>query len=166
MPIRKEMRGRYPKDWPQRSRFVRFYRARNHCEWCNAKNHTRRKDTGAKVVLAAAHVYDKRPEACSLLNLAALCQQCHNRHDGKDRAKGKGNRRDRFQLRFWQRPCPACGMSADYIKEPRRYLLVCDNCGLSKAFIRGWQHLFVDHTRKADRGTTTKGGDKRPFVGQ
>ena len=40
------------------------------------------------MVLTAAHVYDKRPEACGLLNLAALCQRCHLRHDAKDRAQG------------------------------------------------------------------------------
>lgn len=28
MPIRKDMKSRYPKDWKLRSRFVRFYRAR------------------------------------------------------------------------------------------------------------------------------------------
>jgi len=39
------------------------------------------------VVLTCAHVFDKRPEACSLLNLAALCQKCHNGHDAKDRAR-------------------------------------------------------------------------------
>ena len=36
MPIRKEMQQRYPKDWALRSRFVRFYRARNRCEWCGS----------------------------------------------------------------------------------------------------------------------------------
>ena len=41
------------------------------------------------MVLTAAHVYDKRPEACGLLNLAALCQRCHLRHDAKDRAQGR-----------------------------------------------------------------------------
>ena len=46
MPIRKEMRQRYPKDWVLRSRFVRFYRARNRCEWCGVHNHTLREDTG------------------------------------------------------------------------------------------------------------------------
>jgi 5-methylcytosine-specific restriction endonuclease McrA len=40
------------------------------------------------VVLTVAHVYDDRPEACSLLNLAALCQRCHNRHDMKSRRAG------------------------------------------------------------------------------
>ena len=62
MPIRKEMLQRYPKDWALRSRFVRFYRARNRCEWCGVHNYTLREDTGAVVVLTAAHVYDKRPE--------------------------------------------------------------------------------------------------------
>ncbi len=92
MPIRKEMLQRYPKDWALRSRFVRFYRARNRCEWCGVHNYTLREDTGAVVVLTAAHVYDKRPEVCGLLNLAALCQRCHLRHDAKDRAQGKRER--------------------------------------------------------------------------
>ena len=69
MPIRKEMQRRYPKDWTLRSRFVRFYKARNRCEWCGVHNYSLREDTGAVVVLTAAHVYDKRPEACGLLNL-------------------------------------------------------------------------------------------------
>ena len=55
-------------------------------------NHTLREGTGAVLVLTVAHVYDKRPEACSLLNLAARCQRCHNRHDAKDRARGKRER--------------------------------------------------------------------------
>ena len=37
------------------------------------------------VVLTVAHMYDRRPEAASLLNLAALCQRCHNRHAAQDR---------------------------------------------------------------------------------
>ena len=63
-------------------------RARNCCEWCGVRNYTLREDTGAVVVLTAAHVHDKRPEACVLLNLAALCQRCHLRHDAKDRGPG------------------------------------------------------------------------------
>ena len=47
MPIRKEMLQRYPKDWALRSRFVRFYSARNRCEWCGVHNYTRREDTSA-----------------------------------------------------------------------------------------------------------------------
>lgn len=40
------------------------------------------------VVLTTAHVFDDRPEAASLLNLAALCQRCHNRHDMAARRRG------------------------------------------------------------------------------
>lgn len=86
MPIRPEMKARYPKDWKIRSRFIRFYRARGRCEWCGIENYSER--SGSKIILTVAHVFDKRPEASSLLNLAALCQRCHNRHDAKDRAKG------------------------------------------------------------------------------
>ena len=32
MPIRPEMRARYPSDWALRSRFVRFVRAGGRCE--------------------------------------------------------------------------------------------------------------------------------------
>ena len=94
MPIRPEMAARYPKDWKLRSRFVRFYRARNRCEWCDAENYQPHPITGSKVVLTVAHVYDMRPEASDLLNLAALCQRCHNRHDApyrqRNRALNKG----------------------------------------------------------------------------
>ena len=89
MPIRPEMRARYPKDWALRSRFVRFYRAKNRCEWCGARNGEPHPITGSTVVLTAAHVFDHRPEAASLLNLAALCQRCHNRHDAKMRRAGR-----------------------------------------------------------------------------
>lgn len=85
MPIRPENRDRYPADWKARSRFVRHYRARGRCEWCGAANGQPHPVTGAKVVLTCAHVHDDRPEAASLLNLAALCQRCHNRHDARAR---------------------------------------------------------------------------------
>lgn len=87
MPIRPEMRARYPKDWAVRSRFVRFVRARGFCEWCGVM-HGAILPTGSRVVLTTAHVFDDRPEASSLLNLAALCQKCHNRHDMAARRAG------------------------------------------------------------------------------
>jgi len=89
MPIKPENRKRYPDDWKLRSYFVRFVRAGNMCEWCGARNYEPHPKTGSKVVLTAAHVYDHRPEAASLLNLAALCQKCHNGHDAKMRAKNR-----------------------------------------------------------------------------
>lgn len=82
MPVKPENAARYPADWALRSRFIRFYRAKNRCEWCGAENYQPHPITGARVILTVAHVYDHRPEAASLLNLAALCQRCHNNFDG------------------------------------------------------------------------------------
>lgn len=92
MPIRPENLHRYPADWKLRSRFVRFVRARNRCEWCGAENGQPHPETGSNVVLTTAHVHDDRPEAASLLNLAALCQRCHNRHDAKARQRRRRER--------------------------------------------------------------------------
>ena len=87
MPIRPENRARYPKDWKLRSKFIRFHRAKGRCEWCNAAHGEPHPITGSKVVLTTAHVHDDRPEASGFMNLAALCQKCHNSHDAKDRLK-------------------------------------------------------------------------------
>lgn len=86
MPISRENRARYPKDWALRSRFVRFVRAR---EGCGARHGAPHPVSGGVVVLTTAHVYDDRPEACRLLNLMALCQRCHNSHDDAARKKRK-----------------------------------------------------------------------------
>jgi len=108
MPILPEMKARYPKDWKLRSRFIRHYRAKNKCEWCGAANGQPHPETGSKVVLTTAHVYDHRPENASFLNLAALCQLCHNQHDAKMRLQ---NRRERERRESGQgelalsRPC-------------------------------------------------------------
>lgn len=93
MPIRPENKARYPRDWALRSRFVRFFRARGRCEWCGAQHGQPHPVTGSKVVLTTAHVFDDRPEAAELLNLAALCQKCHNAHDAKARRAGTAERR-------------------------------------------------------------------------
>src|SRR5262245_47859595 len=99
MPIRPENKGRYPRDWKLRSRFVRFYRAKGRCEWCGVKNGEQHPVTGSRVVLTVAHVFDERPEAASLLNLAALCQRCHNRHDAPGRL---ARRRERAEAQSGQ----------------------------------------------------------------
>ena len=104
MPLRRELKDRYPADWDARSRFVRFHRARNKCEWCGAANSEPHPITGSTVVLTAAHVNDRRPEAASLLNLAALCQRCHNRHDAKSRAQSRRDRAMELQGRLF----PGC----------------------------------------------------------
>lgn len=92
MPIRPENRHRYPPDWKLRSHFVRFVRARGRCEWCGAVHGEPHPETGSIVVLTCAHVHDDRPEACSLLNLAALCQKCHNGHDAVARRQRRRER--------------------------------------------------------------------------
>ena len=51
MPIRPEMRARYPRDWAVRSRFVRFVRAGGRCEWCGAAHGQPHPVTGSVVVL-------------------------------------------------------------------------------------------------------------------
>ena len=106
MPISKEVAPRYPADWARRRRFIIQYRARNRCEWCGAENHEPHPDTGSTVVLTLAHVWDKAPESASLLNLACLCQRCHNRWDAADRRLSRIRRRMAALLRSGQLPLP------------------------------------------------------------
>jgi hypothetical protein len=102
MPISKENKKRYPADWKARSRFVRFVRSRGKCELCGAENYKPHPVTGSKVILTAAHWYDHTIENCSLLNLKAACQLCHNRHDAKERAKNrKRNAKTGIQLEIF-----------------------------------------------------------------
>ena len=106
MPINKQMAKRYPADWRLRRRFIIEYRAQNRCEWCGAANGEPHPDTGNHVALTLAHVWDKRPEQASLLNLAALCQRCHNRWDADDRRRSRIRRRLSRLLRQGQLPLP------------------------------------------------------------
>jgi hypothetical protein len=95
MPIRPEMKKRYPKNWPAISLRIRKERAKDQCEWCDdgvrcqAMNGQPHPLTGSKVVLTVAHIHDHRPEACDDDNLLALCQLHHNRHDAPMRTAGK-----------------------------------------------------------------------------
>ena len=93
MPITPDMAKRYPADWPLRCRFIIQYRAANRCEWYRAENGQPHPDTGSDVVLTLDHVWDKRPENASLLNLAALYQRCHNRWNARDRLDSRLRRR-------------------------------------------------------------------------
>lgn len=90
----------YPDDWHEISRYIRFERAGNRCEWCGAKNGEYHPETGSKVVLTVAHLNhikdDVRDE-----NLAALCQSCHLGYDAKHHALNRkyGRGRDGPQQR-------------------------------------------------------------------
>ncbi len=116
--------SKYPKDWKLRSRFVRFYRAKNKCEWCGVENgqlgqrdrngkwhtedaiHSMNSTDGSclfpkgfpkmtRIVLTVAHVYDMDKRNASLLNLAALCQRCHLNHDRDHHMKNAAETRKR-----------------------------------------------------------------------
>ena len=95
MPIRPENRSRYPADWPQISKRIRFDRARSRCECdgrcgrgCTSAPGARRCPyfrgdllaSGALVVLTVAHL-DHTPENCDDTNLMAMCQACHLNYD-------------------------------------------------------------------------------------
>lgn len=99
MPITKEERNRYPKDWPATSDRIRFDRAESRCEMltydgerCTAKHGHRHPYTGSIVVLTVAHLNHK-PEDCSDENLRAACQLCHNRWDVQHRLLSRQRRR-------------------------------------------------------------------------
>jgi hypothetical protein len=88
MPILPENRNRYPKDWPQISRRIRFERAQGRCECegecgldhggrCKAVNGEPHPVTLSRVVLTVAHLPGREVEQCGDDDLKAMCQRCH-----------------------------------------------------------------------------------------
>lgn len=77
--------SKYCTDWKLRSKFIRFYRAKNHCEFCGAENYKPHPITGSKVILTVAHL-DHNINNNSFFNLVALCQKCHLTYDAKHHA--------------------------------------------------------------------------------
>lgn len=100
MPIKKELRHLYPKNWKEiRERILA--RANNRCEFCGVENGTLvyKEDFVCKpgqipgcypVVLTIAHL-DHDPTHNDPENLRALCQTCHNRYDAKHRAANRSH---------------------------------------------------------------------------
>lgn len=94
MPIDKEKRKLYPKNWEAISEDVRR-KAEFCCELCDAENGKDHPITGAKVVLTVHHL-DYNPTHNERINLIALCQRCHNRLDGRYRARNRRRKRERL----------------------------------------------------------------------
>jgi len=83
----------YPDNWEAISSYIRFERAQNRCEGCNAENYQPHPVTGCTVLLTVAHLNHDTTDN-RLENLKALCQRCHLNHDRSD------NRRRRKFGRF------------------------------------------------------------------
>jgi hypothetical protein len=100
MPMRKEQKALYPKDWETISRRVRD-RAGNRCEQCRAPNGNylgNARDGGyptervTKIVLTTAHL-NHDPADCRDSNLRAWCQKCRLGHDRAMHREGRARRR-------------------------------------------------------------------------
>lgn len=99
MPIRAENKSRYPKNWHEISRRIRFERAGGRCECtgqcgldhgarCKAVHNEPHPKTLARVVLTTAHLPGREIEQCGDDDLIAACQLCHNRMDAPMRRAG------------------------------------------------------------------------------
>lgn len=93
------IRENYPENWRLISRFIRFYRAKNKCEFCGVDNYSLHPVTGSKVVLTVAHL-DHNTQNNSFFNLKALCQKCHNNYDQPKRIANRRAKRTRFQIKI------------------------------------------------------------------
>lgn len=96
MPINYKL---YHPKWKAISRFIRFYRAKNHYEFCGAENYKPNPITGSKVVLTVAHL-DHDITNNSFFNLKALCQRCHLKYDAKQHARSRRINKLKNQLSF------------------------------------------------------------------
>lgn len=113
MPIRPENRNRYPKNWPEISKRIRFERAKGRCEntittqsadgeikfRCTARHGLPHPMTGSKVVLTVAHL-DHTPENCDDENLKAMCQKCHLAYDKDHHIANARSRRSKMDDMF------------------------------------------------------------------
>lgn len=124
MPIKPENKHRYPKNWKEISKKIRFERAKNMCESCGVYNNAKgiRLPDGSfqecpphlatetqafwcemngfkmiKIVLTVAHL-DHNPENNDESNLMAMCQRCHNRYDRKHRNETRNKAKKQLKL--------------------------------------------------------------------
>ena len=105
-PIRPSQRGRYPPDWAEISKRIRFDRAGGRCECrgecgarslhaaalhCVAEHGKPHPVTGKMVVLTVAHL-NHEPEDNREENLRAYCQGCHLHYDREHHAETRRRR--------------------------------------------------------------------------
>lgn len=97
MPIRKENRRRYPRNWRAISMHIRYVRAKGRCECagecglhrgrrCVEVDGKPAKWARGKIVLTVSHL-DHVPEHCGEENLRAYCNRCHLRYDREHHAE-------------------------------------------------------------------------------
>lgn len=127
---------RYPPNWPEVRRAI-LERDGHRCKFCGVPNgavgardrngdwrsiaeiDNLNSDVGldlfggvyprtVRIVLTVAHLVDPNPLACDHLNLAALCQKCHLRHDGKLHARRAAETRRRKKQATGQLALDAC----------------------------------------------------------
>ena len=100
MPMDKR---KYPKNWTEISRRIRFERAGGRCEGspaypdCRARHGQPHPVTGSKVVLTVAHL-DHDTGHNDLGNLRAMCQRCHLTYDAKLHAAHAAQTRRQRQI--------------------------------------------------------------------
>ena len=93
-------RSKYPDDWEEISKHIRFERANGKCEGspkypdCKAEHGKQHPETGSKVVLTVAHL-DHDTINNEHGNLKAMCQRCHLTYDAKFHAQNA--RKTRFK---------------------------------------------------------------------
>jgi hypothetical protein len=90
MPMQPE---KYPPNWAEISRRIRFERAGNRCEVCGAENYAPHPRTGSIVILTVAHL-NHQPNDCRPENLRAMCQACHLSYDAAKHARSRKYGRD------------------------------------------------------------------------
>jgi len=85
-------RSKYPDDWEEISKRIRFERAGGRCEGspaypdCRAEHGKAHPITGSMVVLTTAHLDHDITNGAGE-NLRAMCQRCHLTHDAAHHAQ-------------------------------------------------------------------------------
>ena len=97
-------RSKYPDDWDEISKRIRFERAGGCCEGspsypdCRAEHGKAHPVTGSLVILTTAH-FDHDTENRADENLRAWCQRCHLTHDAGQHAASAAETRFRQRVR-------------------------------------------------------------------